>query len=159
MSAQATEDSVLIHTYRRLVPDPTAVTPRDRAVGFGAAGGGALLSLAGCVAYAWTVFGGVERYVYWALRELAFGSVALGLVLVLAGVLTAVGGVQKAGWMVGLGVSLCLVAIGIFAYGYPTDWNVITPPDYSTIGAPVYALGLGLLLVKTGRIVQGRTSA
>jgi hypothetical protein len=158
MAAQSTQNSVLIRRYLRAVPYLDAVTRRDLFVGFSGVTGGLMLGLVGWIAYLWTEFGGAERYTLWTLRELAFGSVGLGVSLVLAGTLVSLVGLRNVGRLAGLGLLLCLFGIGVFAYGYPTAWNVTTPPDYSPLGATAYGLGICLLMLRTGGVVSWQPS-
>lgn len=156
MAAHGIDDNMLLHCYREHIADLDVVTENDVYAGFGGVMGGMMLSFAGWGAYLWAEFGGVSGQTLWQVRELAFGSVGLGVPLLLVGVIAGLMSVRDVGRVAIAGAVLCLVALGLFGVAYPTQWNVMGTTDYSALGMTVYGLGLGLVVFRLGGAVSCR---
>ena len=88
MSAQRTEQHVLLHRYREHVADLGTIIERDVYVGFSGVRGGTVLGLAGYLTYLWAEFGSVSWEMGWSLRKLTLGTVGFGVLRLLVGAIT-----------------------------------------------------------------------
>lgn len=137
----------LLARYRRHVGEPDR--PSDVYLGFGLFFGGVTMGLVGLLLFV------VERVavgadpVFW-LRALAFSVGALGLPILLLGVVVLLPVDRRVLVAAGGGTVVCLAAVGIFLSVYPGDWNRVSGPDYSTLGVSVYALGLVAVVAASG---------
>jgi hypothetical protein len=156
MGAQRIDENMLLHCYREHVADLSVITENDVYVGFSGVMGGMVLSLTGWIAYLWAEFGNVSWEMLWSVRELAFGSVGLGVPLMLVGVIAGLMGVRNLGRVAHAGSIMCLAGLVVFGFAYPTQWNVVGATDYSALGMTIYGLGLGLVVFRLGGAVSCR---
>ncbi|WP_276260838.1 DUF7139 domain-containing protein [Haloglomus litoreum] len=135
---EAEEEGWLVGWYRTYIGVPQRRV--DVYVGFGVFVAGLALALAGLALFL------AERGMVpgrdFALREAAFAAGALGLPVLLSGVVVLLPGDRRV-LAVGVGgTAVCLVAVAFFVSVYPGDWNVTSGPDYSALGTALYAAGV-----------------
>ena len=144
MAADASDP--VVDWYREHVGEP------DRAVdiylGFGAFFAGLALGIGGLVLF--LAEGAlVAGEAFW-LKEIAFAVGAFGLPTLLLGVVVLLPVDRRALYLGVGGTVVTLVAIGLFVWAYPHDWNLDVGPDYSGLGVAIYAVGLVSVVAASG---------
>lgn len=139
----------LVDIYREYIGEPDSRT--DVYLGFALFFAGLGLGLVGLLLFA-IERGGLSGDVFW-LREIAFSAGALGLPVVLVGVVVLLPADERASYVALAGLAVTVAAIGFFVSVYPNDWNY--GADYSLRGVTVYAVGLVSLLAATGSALVG----
>jgi hypothetical protein len=144
MAADASDP--VVDWYREHVGEP------DRAVdiylGFGAFFAGLALGVGGLVLF--LAEGAlVADEAFW-LKEIAFAVGAFGLPTLLLGVVVLLPVDRRALYLGVGGTVVTLVAIGLFVWAYPHDWNLDVGPDYSGLGVAIYAVGLVSVVAASG---------
>lgn len=125
----------------------------DVYVGFGVFVAGLALSLAGLGLF--LAERGIVDGRAFALREAAFAAGALGLPVLLTGVVVLLPGDRRVLAVALAGTATSLVAVGFFVAVYPGDWNVTSGPDYSALGTAVYAAGVVPVVAAAGAALVG----
>lgn len=139
----------LVDIYREYIGEPDSRT--DVYLGFALFFAGLGLGLVGLLLFA-IERGGLSGDVFW-LREIAFSAGALGLPVVLVGVVVLLPADERASYVALAGLAVTVAAIGFFVSVYPNNWNY--GADYSLRGVTVYAVGLVSLLAATGSALVG----
>ncbi|MFB6168333.1 MAG: permease [Haloferacaceae archaeon] len=152
MSGEAQPENVLFDWYVRYVGEPT--DERDVYAGFGLFFGGIALGLVGVAVFLLgaAVSGATPSF---ALREIAVVLAAGGLPAALAGAVVLLPGDDRTTYAAVAGTAVCLLAVAVFVWAYPYQWNVARPPDHSALGVGVYAVGLVLTAAATGAALVG----
>ncbi|MFC7186276.1 DUF7139 domain-containing protein [Halorubrum yunnanense] len=147
MSESNTENRLLGY-YRRYVGDP------DRAIdvyaGFGLFFAGIGLGLVGVAVFFYSATLPPEALSTYAVREVAAVAAAVGLPALLFGVVVLLPVDRRMLYLAGAGTAVTLVAVGLFTWAYPYNWNVSTATDYSAQVVAVYTLGLVAVIAATG---------
>ena len=146
--SESSESNPLLGYYRRYIGDP------DRAVdvylGFGLFFVGLGLGLVGVVVFLYSATLPPNTASTYAVRQVAAVAGAVGLPGLLLGVVVLLPVDTRMLYLGSLGTAVCLVAVGLFVWAYPQDWNVVTPPDYSAQGVAVYSIGFVAVVGATG---------
>ena len=149
-SADTADGDRLVELYRSYIGEPDRRT--DVYLGFALFFGGLGLGLFGLFLFV------IERAVLdglvFFIREVAFALGAVGLPLILVAVIVLLPADRRALYVALGGFSVVLVAIGLFLWAYPSNWNHGTP-DYSLHGVTIYAVGLISVLAATGAALVG----
>lgn len=142
---------------KRTHPDPTgsraagaAAVPHHRVTaGLGLFLGGLVLGALALVVFLSSSALAVSDPAFWLAREAAFATAAVGLPAFLLGVvlLLPVGG--RPAIAAASGGLLCLVAVFVFVWAYPTRWDLIRSTDATAPAVALYALGLGAIAAST----------
>ena len=109
---------------------------------------GGLFGVVSWLLYVWSF---AAEATLWTVREAAFATGPLGLVLVLFGFVSLLTAdqpvvpwyVRRTKWT---GFAGCLGGLTVFLYAYPSAWNV-PGTDYSLIGVSLFGAGLGLMFL------------
>jgi hypothetical protein len=152
MSREAQPENVLFDWYDRYVGEPT--DERDVYAGFGLFFGGIALGLVGVVVFLLgaAVSGASPAF---ALREIAVVLAAGGLPAALVGAVVLLPGDDRTTYAAVAGTAVCLLAVAVFVWAYPYQWNVAQTPDHSALGVGVYSVGLVLTAAATGAALVG----
>jgi hypothetical protein len=147
MSESNAENRLLEH-YRRYVGDPDRTI--DVYAGFGLFFAGIGLGLTGVVVFLYSATLPPEALSTYAVREVAAVAAAGGLPALLLGVVVLLPVDRRMLYLAGVGTAITLVAVGLFTWAYPYNWNVPDSADYSAQVVAVYALGLVAVIAATG---------
>ena len=149
-SADTADGDRLVELYRSYIGEPDRRT--DVYLGFALFFGGLGLGLLGL--FLFVIEGAVlDGLVFW-VREIAFALGAVGLPLILLAVIVLLPADRRTLYVALGGFAIVLVAIGLFLWAYPSNWNHGTP-DYSLHGVTIYAVGLISVLAATGTALVG----
>lgn len=162
----ATDSNQLLRYYERYIGDP------DRAVdvyaGFGLFFIGLGLGAVGVLVFLYSATLPANTSTTYAVREVAGVAAAGGLPALLLGIVVLLPVDKRMLYIAAVGSLIDVVAIGLFVWAYPQDWNVAVPPDYSAQGIAVYSIGVALVVAATGaalvahrveRVTGGTTTA
>ena len=147
MSESNTENRLLGY-YRRYVGDPDRTI--DVYAGFGLFFAGIGLGLVGVAVFFYSATLPPEALSTYAVREVAAVAAAVGLPVLLLGVVVLLPVDRRMLYLAGVGAAITLVAVGLFTWAYPYNWNVPTATDYSAQVVAVYTLGLVAVIAATG---------
>lgn len=141
-------DNKLFQIYTDYIGKPDTQT--DVYIGFGVFFIAVVLAVAGFLLFLWA--GTFERGTdpYWARRMPAFvfGMASVPATMLAVVVLLPVD--RRAVYSAVVGISVCLVAVGVFVNVYPSNWNVAGTTDYSVHTTAIYAVGMTILTASTG---------
>jgi hypothetical protein len=152
MSTDDPPDNVLFEWYGRYIGDPETET--DVYLGFALFFGGIALGAVGILVFLLSALasGGTPL---WAIREVAMVASAVGLPLLLLGMVVLLPGDRRTTYVSVSGLAVCLGAVALFVFAYPMRWNVAGSPDYSAQGGAIYAVGLVAVVGATGAALVG----
>lgn len=151
MSVTGPEDR-LVDWYRQHIGEPERRA--DVYLGFALFFGGLACGLVGLALFVTEqAISGAEK-LYW-LREVAFAVGAFGLPTLLVGVTVLLPIERRARLAAVAGGAVCLLAIGLFLWAYPWNWDTTTGADYSMQGVAVYAVGLVTVVGATAAALVG----
>ena len=142
--SESSEANPLLGYYRRYIGDPDRTV--DVYLGFGLFFVGLGLGLVGVAVFLYSATLPPNTASTYAVRQVA----AVGLPGLLLGIVVLLPVDARMLYLGSLGTAVCLVAVGLFVWAYPQDWNVVTPPDYSAQGVAVYSVGLVAVIGATG---------
>jgi len=148
-----TPDNVLFEWYERYIGDPETET--DVYLGFVLFFGGIALGAVGIVVFLLSAAVSGGGTPAWAIREVAMVAAAVGLPVILLGMVVLLPGDRRMTYVSVGGLAVCLVAVGLFVATYPMNWNVARTPDYSAQGVAIYAVGLVAVVGATGAALVG----
>jgi hypothetical protein len=148
-----TPDNVLFEWYERYIGDPETET--DVYLGFALFFGGIALGAVGIVVFLLSAAVSGGGTPAWAIREVAMVAAAVGLPVILLGMVVLLPGDRRMTYVSIGGFAVCLVAVGLFVATYPMNWNVARTPDYSAQGVAIYAVGLVAVVGATGAALVG----
>lgn len=148
MGADTGDDSQVLSFYRRYIGEPGR--PVDVYAGFALFFGGIALASVGLLLFLWSATLPSDATRFWQLREIAITLAAVGLPAFVLSVVVLLPVSRRVEFLAGAGATVCLVAIGVFIWAYPSQWNVTRPADYSAQGISIYAGGLAGLVAATG---------
>ena len=148
-----TPDNVLFEWYERYIGDPETET--DVYLGFALFFGGIALGAVGIVVFLLSAAVSGGGTPAWAIREVAMVAAAVGLPVILIGMVVLLPGDRRMTYVSIGGFAVCLVAVGLFVATYPMNWNVARTPDYSAQGVAIYAVGLVAVVGATGAALVG----
>lgn len=137
----------LLEFYREYLGDPDRTT--DVYVGFALFFAGVGLGATGVILFLLSARLG-DTMTALTIREVAAVAAAIGLPALLFSVVVLLPVDRRMLYVAGVGSVICLVAVGIFVWAYPYNWNVTTARDYSAIGIGVYSLGVVCVIAATG---------
>jgi hypothetical protein len=144
MAADASDP--VVDWYREHVGEPDRAV--DIYVGFGAFFAGLAMGVGGLILF--LAEGAlVVGEAFW-LKEISFAVGAFGLPTLLLGVVVLLPVDRRALYLGVGGTVVTLVAIGLFVWAYPHDWNLDVGPDYSGLGVAIYAVGLVSVVAASG---------
>lgn len=88
-----------------------------------------------------------------AVREVAVvtGGIALPALLLSIGILFAPG--PRVHYAGGIGGLACAMALGVFVWAYPAQWNGLVGVDYAVVGIAIYGIGLVVIAAGTAAAV------
>jgi len=146
--SESTDANRLLRYYRRYVGDP------DRAIdvyaGFGLFFVGLGLGAVGVVVFLYSATLPPDELSTYAVREVAGVAAAVGLPALLLGIVVLLPVDKRMLYVAVAGSAVTVVAVGIFVWAYPQDWNVTVPPDYSARAIAIYSVGIALVVAATG---------
>ncbi|MFD1512644.1 DUF7139 domain-containing protein [Halomarina rubra] len=146
MSDEGGIETTLVEWYRRFIGEPERQI--DVYAGFALFFGGLALGLVGLTLFvAERVAFGAEK-TFW-LREIAFAVGASGLPTLFLGVTVLLPLDKRARIGALAGEAFSLVAIALFVWAHPSQWNADTGTDYSVEGVGLYALGVVVVVAAT----------
>lgn len=140
--------NALLAYYQRYVGDPERTV--DVYLGFGLFFAGLGLAMAGIGTYIYSATFPPGSMSMYTVREVAGIAGAVGLPVLLSGIVVLLPVDRRTLYVAVAGTAVCLVAIGLFAWAYPYNWNVINSTDYSAQGVAVYSVGIVLVIASTG---------
>ncbi len=146
--SEASDANPFMSYYRRYVGDPDRTV--DVYAGFGLFFVGLALGLVGVAVFLYSATlpsGSASMY---AVREVAVVATAIGFPALLLGIVVLLPVDRRMLYLGGVGSAVCLVAVALFVWAYPDQWNVVNPPDYSAQGVAVYSVGAVLVIGSTG---------
>jgi hypothetical protein len=85
-----------------------------------------------------------------AIREVAGVATATGFPALLFGIVVLLPVDKRMVYIAAGGSLINAIAVGLFVWAYPQDWNVTMPPDYSAQIITVYSVGIALVVSATG---------
>lgn len=142
------ESNPLIEYYHRYIGDPDRTI--DIYAGFGGFFAGLGLAITGIAIFFYSVtLPSTEISTFW-IRQLAAVSSAIGLPLLLFGVVFLLPVDRRMLAVAGIGTAICGVAAGVFVWAYPYHWNVVSTTDYSAHGVAIYSVGVVMVIAATG---------
>lgn len=148
-----TPDNVLFEWYERYIGDPETET--DVYLGFALFFGGIALGAVGIAVFLLSAAVSGGGTPAWAIREVAMVAAAVGLPVILLGMVVLLPGDRRMTYASVGGLAVCLVAVALFVATYPMNWNVARAPDYSAQGVAIYAVGLVAVVGATGAALVG----
>ena len=146
--SESSEANPLLGYYRRYIGDPDRTV--DVYLGFGLFFVGLGLGLVGVAVFLYSATLPPNTASTYAVRQVAAVAAAVALPGLLLGIVVLLPVDARMLYLGSLGTAVCLVAVGLFVWAYPQDWNVVTPPDYSAQGVAVYSVGLVAVIGATG---------
>lgn len=146
--SESNAENRLLEYYRRYVGDPDRTI--DVYAGFGLFFAGIGLGLIGVAIFFYSATLPPEALSTYAVREVAAVAAAVGLPALLLGVVVLLPVDRRMLYLAGVGAAITLVAVGLFTWAYPYNWNVPDSADYSAQVVAVYTLGLVAVIAATG---------
>lgn len=146
--SEAPDSNQLLRYYQRYIGDPDRTV--DVYAGFGLFFIGLVLGTVGVIVFLYSATLPADELSTYAIREVAGVAAALGLPALLLGIVVLLPVDKRMLYVAAAGTAVTIVAIGIFVWAYPFNWNVMSPPDYSAQGIAVYSLGIALVVSSTG---------
>ena len=146
--SESSEANPLLGYYRRYIGDPDRTV--DVYLGFGLFFVGLGLGLVDVAVFLYSATLPPNTASTYAVRQVAAVAAAVALPGLLLGIVVLLPVDARMLYLGSLGTAVCLVAVGLFVWAYPQDWNVVTPPDYSAQGVAVYSVGLVAVIGATG---------
>ncbi|WP_144797097.1 DUF7139 domain-containing protein [Halorubrum depositum] len=146
--SESNAENRLLEYYRRYVGDPDRTI--DVYAGFGLFFAGIGLGLVGVAIFLYSATLPPEALSTYGVKEVAAVAAAVGLPALLLGVVVLLPVDRRMLYLAGVGTAITLVAIGLFAWAYPYNWNVPDSADYSAQVVAVYTLGLVAVIAATG---------
>lgn len=138
----------LLGYYREYIGDPDRTV--DVYVGFGLFFAGLGLALVGVLVYIYSATLRPSSMSMYTVREISGIAGAVGLPVLLFGVVVLLPVDKRMLYVAGLGTLVCVAATGVFVWSYPSNWNVVGRVDYSAQGVGIYSLGIVLVIAATG---------
>ena len=152
MATESPTENRLLALYRRFLGEPEREV--EVYAGFALFFGGIALAAIGLLLYLWSAAVEANSSFFWQLREIAIVLAMLGLPAFVLSVVVLLPVDRRAIQAGAVGGGICLVALVVFVYAYPSHWNV-AGTDYSAQGIAVYAGGLAVLVASTGAALVG----
>jgi hypothetical protein len=146
--SESNAENRLLEYYRRYVGDPDRTI--DVYAGFGLFFAGIGLGLVGVAIFFYSATLPPEALSTYGVREVAAVAAAVGLPALLLGVVVLLPVDRRMLYLAGVGTLITLVAVGLFTWAYPYNWNVPDSADYSAQVVAVYTLGLVAVIAATG---------
>lgn len=146
--SEAPDSNQLLRYYQQYIGDPDRTV--DVYAGFGLFFIGLVLGTVGVIVFLYSATLPADELSTYAVREVAGVAAAFGLPSLLLGIVVLLPVDKRMLYVAGAGTAITIVAIGIFVWAYPFNWNVLSPPDYSAQGIAVYSLGIALVVSATG---------
>ena len=146
--SESNAENRLLEYYRRYVGDPDRTI--DVYAGFGLFFAGIGLGLVGVAIFFYSATLPPEALSTYSVREVAAVAAAVGLPALLLGVVVLLPVDRRMLYLAGVGAAITLVAVGLFTWAYPYNWNVPTATDYSAQVVAVYTVGLVAVIAATG---------
>lgn len=146
--SESNAENRLLEYYRRYVGDPDRTI--DVYAGFGLFFAGIGLGLVGVAIFLYSATLPPEALSTYGVKEVAAVAAAVGLPALLLGVVVLLPVDRRMLYLAGVGTAITLVAIGLFAWAYPYNWNVPDSADYSAQVVAVYTVGLVAVIAATG---------
>lgn len=146
--SESNAENRLLEYYRRYVGDPDRTI--DVYAGFGLFFAGIGLGLIGVAIFFYSATLPPEALSTYAVREVAAVAAAVGLPALLLGVVVLLPVDRRMLYLAGFGAAITLVAVGLFTWAYPYNWNVPDSAEYSAQVVAVYTLGLVAVIAATG---------
>ena len=146
--SESNDSDRLFALYRRYVGDPDRRI--DVYAGFGLFFAGLGLGVVGIAVFLYSATLPPNELSTYAVREVAAVAATVGLPALLLGVVVLLPVDRRMLYLAGVGSAVCVVAIALFVWAYPHNWNVVNPPDYSAQGVAIYGAGLVLVIASTG---------
>lgn len=153
MSADESPSNPLLGWYTRYIGEPE--TTRDVYVGFGLFFGGIIFGAIGVVLFLAAASFEAGTDPFWAMRRLSVVLASVGLPAVMLGIVVLLPVSDRALGAAIVGSIICLLAMGVFAASYPSNWNVRRGADYSVHGVAIYAVGLAIVSASTAAALIG----
>jgi hypothetical protein len=145
--SESNAENRLLEYYRRYVGDPDRTI--DVYAGFGLFFAGIGLGLVGVAIFFYSATLPPEALSTYSVREVAAVAAAVGLPALLLGVVVLLPVDRRMVYLAGVGTAITLVAVGLFTWAYPYNWNV-PDADYSAQVVAVYTVGLVAVIAATG---------
>lgn len=142
------ESNPLIEYYHRYIGDPDRTV--DIYAGFGSFFAGLGLAITGTVIFFYSATLPSTELSTFSIRQLAAVSSAIGLPLLLFGIVFLLPVDRRMLAVAGIGTAICGAATGLFVWAYPYHWNVVSTTDYSAHGVAVYSVGVVMVIAATG---------
>lgn len=146
--SEATDSNQLLEYYRQYIGDPDRTI--DVYAGFSLFFVGLGLGAVGVVVFLYSATLPANTASSYAVREVAVVAAAGGLPALLLGIVVLLPVDKRMLYVAAAGSLITAVAVGIFVWSYPHNWNVTTPPDYSAQAIAVYSVGIALVVSSTG---------
>ncbi|MDZ5812207.1 permease [Halorubrum sp. AD140] len=146
--SESNAENRLLEYYRRYVGDPERTI--DVYAGFGLFFAGIGLGLVGVAVFLYSATLPPEALSTYAVREVAAVAGAVGLPVLLLGVVVLLPVDRRMLYLAGAGAAITFVAVGLFTWAYPYNWNVPGATDYSAQVVAVYTPGLVAVIAATG---------
>lgn len=128
----------------------TAAVPHRRVTaGLGLFLGGLALGALALVVFLSSSALAVSDPAFWPAREAAFATAAVGLPVFLLGVVLLLPVDGRPAIAAASGGLLCLVAVLVFVWAYPTRWDLVRSTDATAPAVGLYAVGLGAIAAST----------
>ncbi|OTE99549.1 permease [Halorubrum sp. SD683] len=146
--SEATDSNQLLRYYRRYIGDPDRTV--DVYAGFGLFFVGLVAGAVSVVVFLYSATLPAASSSSYAIREVAGVASAVGFPALLLGIVVLLPVDKRMLYVAAAGSVIDLVAVGLFVWAYPQDWNVTVPPDYSAQVIALYSVGIALVVAATG---------
>jgi hypothetical protein len=155
MASNGSIQSRLLSFYWRLFGEPESES--DVYLGFALFFGGITFGLLGLALFLGSSTASIEQGsdFFWQIREIAIVLAMLGLPSFVLSFVVLLPVDRRARYASGFGVAVCVVAVAVFVWAYPSTWNV-PGTDYSREGITIYAAGLAVLVASSGAGLVGQ---
>jgi hypothetical protein len=147
MAEETGSNERVLALYRRFFGEPESEV--EVYVGFALFFGGIAFGALGLALFVWSeIEGGLNL----ALRQIAIALAMLGLPAFVLSFVVLLPVDRRARYASTAGALFCVVAVGVFVFAYPENWNVKvgSRADYTTEGVTTYAAGLAVLVASAG---------
>ncbi len=145
---ETAESSRLIRYYREYIGDPERIA--NIYAGFGLFFLGAGLGFVAVAVFLYSTTLPVNTPQMYSVREVAGVAAGLGLPLLLSGIVVLLPVDKRMVYTAFGGLVISTLAVGLFVWAYPNNWNVTNPPDYSAQGIGLYSVGVVLVIAASG---------